>query len=326
MESIVITKANEGKRIDKFLLKQYPIIPKSLVYKLFRKKQIKVNKKAVKFDYILQAGDELLISSNIFGQTLQKLTDEKEKLENIINELNIVYEDENIMIVFKESGVLSQPNQKEMDTSLITIVNKYLKLSNPTEYRHFSVGSINRLDRNTEGLLLFGKNYQSLKLLNEAMKDGKIKKYYLTLVKGIIKQQKLLNHYIVKNVTTNIVSIFEEKVPGALECKSIIKPIAYKDNYTLLEVELLTGRSHQIRAQLAYIDHPVVGDPKYGDPETNEYFQKNFDLEWQYLIAYKLAFENLTAPLTYLNYKTFIAPENSFLMNLTRELFGDIKT
>jgi len=323
-----ITPPQSGKRIDKYLLNKFPNVPESLIFRSFRKKEIKINERWVDFKYSLKAGDILRIYPKFFEEKLNEIPGDLESLEEVMSHLNIVYEDENIFVIYKKAGVLSQANKPNSKDDLVTQVNKYLWLKYPDIYRDFKSGSINRLDRNTEGLILFGKNYKTLKMLNQAVKAGKVKKYYLSVLKGIIKKEKMLHHYLSKDRKYNTVMIYEYnemRMPDMLECKSILRPLATFQDFTLVEFELITGRSHQLRAQAAYINHPIIGDMKYGDPEANDFFDKHYDLSSQYLTAYKMEFNQLLPPLNYLNRETFLVPKDSTLLSLTENIFGSLE-
>ncbi len=320
----MINSSNEGRRLDKFLLRQLPQAPKDLVYRLIREKKIKVNGKRVQYTYVLENNDyvQLLVNLTDVHETDSVL--EIRDLEDLIKDINIVFEDENILVIYKEAGTLSQADQADSNDDMVYLVNRYLQLKYPDAFRNFRSGSINRLDRNTEGLIMFGKTYQTLRVLNEGMQAGRVQKYYLAVVNGEIDQEMVLSHYLRKTKDENMVYIFETYIPGAVLCRSRLRPIRCKDGFSLVEMELETGKSHQLRAQLAYIHHPIVGDPKYGKPDINQYFFQHHDLQWQFLLAYKLKFQGLSAPLTYLNYKTFTAPSQSFLFSLAESLFGKL--
>lgn len=324
MEEWIINSTNDGRRLDKFLLRQMPQAPKDLIYRLIREKKVNVNGKRSEYSYVLQNNDHVQLMVNLTAVKEPDVQVEIRELEESIKNLQIVFEDENIMVLFKEAGTLSQANLPESQDDMVHLVNRYLQLKYPDAYRNFRSGSINRLDRNTEGLILFGKSYQALRVLNAGMQAGGIQKYYLAMVNGIVEQEMELSHYLRKTKDDNMVYIFETYIPGAVLCRSRLRPIQSKDGYTLVEMELVTGKSHQLRAQLAYIHHSVVGDPKYGKPEINHYFFQHHDLQWQFLLAYKLKFKGLSAPLTYLNYETFVVPPKSFLVGLAENIFGKL--
>jgi len=322
MKTIKVTKTNSGRRLDRLLLKEYPNISKSLIYRLIRKKDIKINQKRAYHDQKLNENDEITIFSYALEDQLQRVQEKIESLEEIMNNIEIIYEDENIIVIYKEAGILSQADQPKSSNDLVYLVNQYLRLKYPDLYRRFNSGSINRLDRNTEGLIIFGKNYEALNKLNDAMQNKNIHKFYLAVVKGKVNKEIEIKNYLQKNKTDNFVTIYEHAMPGAYECKTKIRPLAIWDDYSLIELKLLTGRSHQLRAQLAYMGTPIVGDSKYGNQDVNSFFQKNFDLNQQWLIAYKISFTNLVKPLNYLNYKTFTVPEETYSISLIKELFS----
>ena len=167
----------------------------------------------------------------------------------------------------------------------------------------FTPAACNRLDRNTSGIVIFGKNFEALRILNETIREGEVEKYYNTLVKGRIKDG-LYKGYILKNEETNISKVYEKKVPGSKEIAMEVKTLKSNGAFSFLEINLITGRSHQIRAHLSHLGNPVLGDTKYGDRKLNSYFNNKFGLEYQYLYAYKLIFRGVGGKLEYLKNKT----------------------
>ncbi|TCO73821.1 RluA family pseudouridine synthase [Marinisporobacter balticus] len=306
MREICIGKNEENQRIDKFLRKYMSKASLSFVYKMIRKKNIKVNQKRVSSDYILKEGDNIqlyLSEDTILGFI------EKKNIKEVKREFGIVYEDQNILLVEKPQGLLVHEDINESENTLVNQVIKYLydkSEYNPEVEKTFVPASVNRLDRNTSGIVIIGKNNQSLQNLNEMIrKKNYVKKYYLTIVKGTLKDKKALKGYLLKDQKSNKVEIIEKKHPDAKEIHTIYRPINTYGDYSLVEVELLTGRTHQIRAHLSSIGHPLIGDGKYGNLEMNRSFQNQFKLRYQFLHAYKIHFDKCLGNLKYLEGKSF---------------------
>ncbi|BEP28071.1 RluA family pseudouridine synthase [Helicovermis profundi] len=260
MREIIIGTNENGQRLDRFLTKYLNNSSRSNIYKLIRKKVFKVNGKRIKEEYFLKEGDVLEIF--LAEESLEKLIKEEEFISASTLDLDIVFEDEDILIVNKPKGLLTHPDKSEYKNTLSTKVNTYLK---HLCTRTFKPASIQRLDKNTSGLIIFCKNYESLKNFNEIMRERKIKKFYLAVVEGIIKESGEVKGYIEKDSDKNKVYMSKNKrSEEAKLCHTKYKPLKIiNNNYTLLEVELLTGRTHQIRVSMSYIKHPIVGDKKY---------------------------------------------------------------
>lgn len=274
------TKDDEGLRIDKFLRKCLVNASLSYIFKILRTK-LKINKKKVKQDYRLKEKDdiEIFLNENEF-----KLLSEKEakKLGKIKN-FNILYEDEDILVIDKPTGMASHSGTGVMEDNLMDQVFSYLKRSN--------VALVNRLDRGTSGIVLVGKNMQAVRTLNKMIFEKKVKKYYLALVKGNFKNDKgKLETYLKREEED-----FEHKSVisednGAKFASLNYKVIEKRKDFSLLEIELSTGRMHQIRVQLQAEGHPIIGDKQYGDDESN----KKLKLNRQFLHAYKIIFNHPT--------------------------------
>lgn len=280
MKEIIIGSNEAGQRIDRFLCKYMVNSTRTNVYKLIRKKLIKVNGKKTKENYFLLEGDSVKIF--LQDSTLEELTGSKVKVKsNVKVDLDIVHEDEDILIVNKPRGQLTHPDKKDDKTSLSTMVLEYLKDNISLT---FKPASINRLDRNTSGLVVFCKNYNSLKELNEQSRNREIKKYYQTIVSGKVVDSGEIKGYINKNMETNKVMLKDRKTNEEdLYVETRYKSLEIKMDMTLLEVQLLTGRSHQIRVSLSSIGHPIIGDSKY-----NAIKYHDNEIKGQLLHAYKI--------------------------------------
>lgn len=293
MESLIITENDSGQRLNKFLEKVFPNLPKSMMYKSIRKKNIKVNRKRCDAKDILLTGDVVDIYIN--DKFLARRTD-KNKFVMFDKVLNIVYEDDNLIIVNKPVGLKSQPDYAGED-SLIDRINGYLIKNGKFDYKlekSFRPSLCNRLDRNTDGLVIAAKNFKTLQEVNRLIRDRKIVKIYSCLVEGILcNDHDVLVGWWNKDKKNNKVSISSDKRSGS---KKVITEYfvlqRFKDK-TKLKIILQTGRSHQIRAHLASIGHPIVGDIKYG----------SFIKGMQKLTSCGLIFKSSDSTLEYMNGK-----------------------
>ncbi|WMJ23404.1 RluA family pseudouridine synthase [Paludicola sp. MB14-C6] len=303
MKSFTIKENDKNQRLDKFLQKAVPRLPKTLMYKYIRLKRIKVNGKKSDISYKLCLGDqlELYINDEFFEESSNK------DFLLVPSNINVLYEDNNILLVDKKAGlVVHEDNENTIDT-LINRALHYLydkKEYNPDVEASFVPALCNRLDRNTSGIVIIAKNAESLRVLNEKIKERKITKLYLCVVSGHLeKKQDTLTHYHFKNQADNTVKVFDKPNKNTKTMITAYKVLEYSKENTLVEVDLKTGRTHQIRAHMAYIGHPLIGDGKYGSNKTNmKYGQKQ-----QLLYSYKLKFEsdiNETV-LSYLDGKEF---------------------
>ena len=237
--------------------------------------------------------------------------------------MKVTYEDENILIVEKWPGVLVHPDQKGAEPSLTDYVLSYLNDKGdyiPEKELTFTPAPCNRLDRNTSGTVIFGKNFESLREMNEMIREGKVKKYYNALVKGRIKDG-LYTGYISKNENENISRVYDKEMPNTKKVAMEVKTIQSNGAFSFLEIDLITGRSHQIRAHLSHLGNPIIGDIKYGDKKLNSFFDNKFGLNYQFLYAYKLIFKGGEGKLAYLKNKTVAEALPPMFKKVKREVF-----
>ena len=309
---VTIGKNDAGQRLDKFLTKTYPNLPQSVLHKCIRTKDVKRNGKRCQRDDRLQEGDELsLYWQEEFFQTAPKEYD----FLKAPKALSIVYEDENMMLLDKKPGLIVHPDQNYHFDSLIARVQHYLYDKgeyDPQGENAFAPALVNRIDRNTGGIVLAAKNAEALRILNQKVKDRELVKLYLCVVCGRLSQKEgLLTGYLEKNEAQNRVYILKKPKEGAKAIRTKYRVLAEKRDFSLLEVELLTGRTHQIRAHFASIGHPLAGDGKYGKNAVN----KGTGFPYQALYSYKLGFRFQTdgGLLQYLDGREFSVEDVWFL-------------
>ena len=309
MRELIIGKNDAGQRLDKFITKTIDI-PTSLLYKSIRLKKIKINRKRAENNTILQEGDT--IQCFLAEEFFEKKANEH-SFESITVKLDIIYEDENIMLLNKRPGVSVHEDEDGSTNTLITHIQAYLYQKgeyNPDAEQSFSPALCNRIDRNTGGIVIAAKNAESLRVMNEKIKYREIDKFYLAAVHGIPEPERAtIKGWLIKDDKQNIVRVYEKNPPrGAKEIITKYKVVAKQKDSALIEVELLTGRTHQIRAHMAYIGHPLIGDGKYGINKNDR--AKGY--KYQALYSYRLRFSFDTANptcLDYLNGKEFKIPK-----------------
>ncbi len=305
MKTIVIEKNDADQRLDKYLTKRFPNLPQALLYKYIRIKRIKLNRKRAEISTRLQVGDVLdLYINDEFLEAAPKHYD----FLSASKQLDILYEDDDVLLLNKKAGLLCHPDDREFVDTLISRVKRYLYEKgayDPDEESAFTPALVNRIDRNTSGIVIAAKTAEALRILNQKMKDRELSKRYLCVVHGRPqKDSDLLEGWLEKDAQKNKVRIYKNKPsPTAKQIRTAYRVLRSDGTLSLLEIELLTGRTHQIRAHLAAIGHPLLGDGKYGTNARN----KASGLKKQCLCSYRLEFRFTTdaGVLNHLNGRMF---------------------
>ena len=307
MRLLTVHKNDENQRLDKYLKKYLKEAPGSFIYKMLRKKNIVLNGKKADGTEKLTAGDEIKLF--FAEETLEKFTGEaaKIKLEKfpVKKDLEILFEDEDLLMLNKPAGELSQKAEAK-DVSMNEYALGYLQETGAiTEesLKVFKPSVCNRLDRNTSGILIVAKTYQAAREFGDALQKRTVRKFYRCIVKGEVKKAETIDGYLWKDEKTNIVQVFKEKREGASEIHTAYRPIKCENGLTLLEVHLITGRTHQIRAHLSSIGHSILGDPKYGDKKLSE----KWKVKYQLLHACRLELDGFTGEFAKYNGKIITA-------------------
>ena len=312
MKEFTIGPNDAGQRLDRFLAKAVPLLPASLAQKYIRLKRIKLGGKRAERDTRLKEGDVLQLYIN--DEFFDKPREDNAYLTVANPKLTIVYEDDHILLVDKRPGLAVHPHDgAEFGKTLIDHIQAYLyqkKEWRPREENAFTPALCNRIDRNTGGIVIAAKTAEALRVLNQKIKDREMDKRYLAIVEGTPKPRDgSLKGYLFKDAKKNRVFVTDTPQTGAKTCQTNYKTIVSKNGLTLVECELITGRTHQIRAQFAHAGHPLLGDGKYGK------LDKRFDRNYQALYSYKLTFDFTTeaGSLEYLNGKSFQVEQVDFV-------------
>ena len=307
MRELIIGEDEAGQRLDKFLVRYLPGAGKSFLYKMMRKKNIVLNGKKTMGSELLQPGDALRFFFS--EETLEKFSGApREASGPALERRLIVYEDSQILAVNKPAGMLSQKARPE-DISLNEYLSGYLcRESSLAAAGRFRPGVCNRLDRNTSGLVLAGKTPAAARELSAMLKERSMRKYYLCLVRGDMAEGRRITGYLEKDPAVNRAKIRCAPQEGWSYIETVAEPVHRYGDCTLLKVELVTGRSHQIRCHLAYIGYPVAGDVKYGDPDWNRILKEKCGLGRQFLHAWQVEFPKTDGILKDVSEKTVTAP------------------
>ncbi len=319
MKEFTIGPNDAGQRLDRFLAKAVPLLPASLAQKYIRLKRIKCNGKRIERDTRLQDGDILQLYIN--DEFFDKPREENAYLTVATPKLKIVYEDDQILLVDKRPGLAVHPHDgAEYGRTLIDHIQSYLYQKRewrPREENAFTPALCNRIDRNTGGIVIAAKTAEALRVMNQKIKDRELDKRYLAIVEGTPKQKEgSLKGYLFKDAKKNRVFVTDTPQTGAKSCQTNYRILASRQGLSLVECELVTGRTHQIRAQFAHAGHPLLGDGKYGK------LDKRFDRSYQALYSYQLTFAFTTdaGALEGLNGKCFRVQNVEFV----KEYFPDV--
>ena len=313
MKEFTIGKNDAGQRLDRWLAKTLPLLPGPLAQKYIRLKRVKVNGKGSQRDVRLQVGDllQLYINDEFFDQPRE----DNAFLAVFKPKLDIVYEDENLMLLNKRPGLLCHADEHEKVNTLITHIQAYLyqkKEWNPRDEHSFTPALCNRIDRNTGVIVMAAKNAETLRILNQKIRDREIAKYYLAIIHGkMTPPQGKLEGFLLKDEDKAQVKVFRKPVPGGKSAATLYQTLTVNRGLSLVECELLTGRTHQIRAQFAAAGHPLLGDGKYGRERDNKQYGRSF----QALYSYKLEFTFPTGAgiLEYLRGRVFTVEKVDFV-------------
>ncbi len=329
MRELTIQNNEAGQRLDKFLSKYMNRAPKSFFYKMLRKKNITLNGKKAEGKEILSTGDRVKLF--LSDDTIRQFSEHREygiytaRFEGAAGKPDIIYEDAHTLFMNKPVGMLSQ-KAKPDDISLVEYLTSYLldtgQLTQES-LRTFHPGVCNRLDRNTSGIVAAGKSLAALQQLSAMFHDRSIRKYYLCLVKGTVSRTARLSGYLTKDSRTNRVTVQSVKpdpqITGAAPIETEYRPLKAAGGTTLLEVHLITGKTHQIRAHLAAEGHPLIGDYKYGDRHLNDEFKRSYGLESQMLHSCRLCFPHCTGALSPLSEKELTADPPELFLKICRD-------
>lgn len=308
MKIFEIKKNDAGQRLDKFLSKAVKAMPPSLMYKSIRTKKIKVNRKRAEISQILNEGDtvQLFLSPDLFEDN----SDNENVYSHITPSFTVIYEDENILLVNKPSSLNVHSDDPSDTNDLITHIKAYLFNNgeyDPSQEQSFAPALCNRIDRNTSGIVIAAKNAEALREMNDVIKNRYLTKKYLCAVHGIPREkEKTIKGFLIKNSKNNTVNVYDTFRKGSKEIITKYKVLKSTSDISLLEVTLITGRTHQIRAHMASIGHPLVGDGKYGVNRND----KKIGYKYQALSSYYLRFD-CDGFFSYLKNKEFTVPKDS---------------
>lgn len=298
MKEFIIQKNEENQRFDKYLKKLLPNAGSSFLYKMMRKKNIVLNKKKAVGNEKLAAGDvvQLFLSDETFAKfhvNPEEVKREYQKLKSLsLNGLKVIYEDDQMLIADKPYNMLSQKAAASDISANEYLLGYMINKGELTfeEFQTFHPSVVNRLDRNTTGLLLFGKTLNALQQLGFEIQERKIQKYYQAVVAGELNEKLHLKGYLQKEELTNKVVYSKTKIENSAYIETEVTPLQQKNGLTLVEIHLITGKTHQIRLHLSSIGYPIIGDMKYGSSKINQAYYKSHKVNHQLLHAYRLEF------------------------------------
>lgn len=312
MREITVKKNDAGQRLDRFVAKALPLLPSALLQKYIRLKRVKVNGKGSQRDARLTEGDvlQLYINDEFFDQP----TEENRFLSIFRPSLDIVYEDENLLLVNKRPGLVVHADENEKVNTLVNHIQAYLyqkKEWNPRQENSFAPALCNRIDRNTGGIVIAAKNAEALRIINDKIREHELRKAYLCVTVGRPKPAEgKIEGFLLKNEAKNQVSFYRHPVSGGRTAVTLYKTLETRGELSLVECELLTGRTHQIRVSMAEIGHPLLGDGKYGDGRMNRKYHEQKQLLYSYRLAFHFATD--AGILEYLRDKEFTVEDIPF--------------
>lgn len=305
MKEILITENESNQRLDRFLQKLLPNASKGFLQKMLRKKNIKLNQQKAEASDFLKIDD--CVTLYFSDETFEKFSRQEKQRDlnrdsSLADAIDPVYESDQLLVVNKPAGLLTQPDKSDekslIDQALAYLIDK--KAYDPSRELTFVPACSNRLDRNTSGIVVIPKDFKTLQMVNQAIRKRETRKIYLALVSGKTKGSGTCQHYFEKSTDTNLASVADH-LSGDKQQSVLLdfRRLATSQNTSLLEVNLKTGKSHQIRVQLAHINHPIIGDPKYGNVDINQQFRKNYQLKSQLLHSFRYCFDEqcFTAPI-----------------------------
>ena len=313
MKAFTIGRNDAGQRLDRWLAKTLPLLPAPLAQKYIRLKRVKVNGKGSRRDVRLTEGDtlELYINDEFF----EAPREDNAFLSVFQPKLDIVYEDENLLLLNKRPGLLCHPDEHEKVNTLITHIQAYLyqaKQWSPRDEHAFVPALCNRIDRNTGGIVLAAKNAETLRIINQKIRDREIDKYYLAILHGRMSPPEgTLEGFLLKDEDRAQVKVWHRPVPGGRSAATVYRTLQSRGGLSLVECRLLTGRTHQIRAQFADAGHPLLGDGKYGRERDNKRYGRSYQALWSYKLTF--AFTSPAGILAYLNGRTFAVERVDFV-------------
>ena len=323
MIRITIDKNDAEQRLDRFLRKYLHNAPLSVIYKMIRK-DVKLNGRRAEQKTLLREGDEL--SFYISEEQMKSYTEKIARQPSARRTFRVIYEDQDLLIVNKPGGLLTHGDAKEKKNTLLNQVTDYLIQKGeyvPGKEKSFSPAAANRLDRNTSGMVVFGKNAEALRTMAAMIREkDSVGKYYLTVVRGEFREHTVLTGRAEKDETANKVKILKPESENGQFIETEVHPLVSRNGMTLLEIHLITGRTHQIRAHLAAEGFPIVGDAKYGERDLNRRLASEYGLQSQFLHAYRLKIRKAYGVLSGLQGRSFIDPLPAALEGMADRLFG----
>ena len=310
LKEFIVSAADDGRKLEKWLMREMPTVGVGMRQKLMRNKCFKLNGRHVKGDARLRTGDVLQIYAG--DECFLKPQREDPFLSKIRPNLRILFEDENILVADKRPGLMAHPDANEKVNTLLTHVQAYLYQKGEYAPGGFAPALCNRIDRFTGGIELIAKTEAAMRVLNQKIRDHEIEKYYYCIALGSFQRREgMLDNYIVKSPEMKKVSVSNRAVPGGQRAQTKYRVLAFRNGLSLVECQLLTGRTHQIRAQMAHAGHPLLGDNQYVDRRRNEKYGRGFQALYAYRL--KFAFATDAGILNDLNGMVFTVPEVRFI-------------